>query len=206
MPIQKNPRTFQTTTTLCTLLAIFASIPIASAEQIDFQTASSDVMAGDPVSLLVIIRENSTPLVSYSLNVDVEPVGDAVGALSADIAETNLFPARNLIETDPDDSLDPVFSVISDPGDGGVFINAQSLSGTPVALAQPGFSDVLAEVVFDVPPDALGTFRVSLGTGSTLFNGANEVPFDTQFLDLIVVPEPVSAILLGLGGLLIRRR
>ncbi len=188
-------------------LAAFLLVPSGEvlAERIDFQIDSIEVQAGSSASVLVVIRENTTNLAGYSLNVDVVGVGDALGDVVVDVGASNFFPSRNLIVQDADDGLDPVFSVISDPGDGGVFFNAQSLSGETVELAQPGFSDVLGELILDVSPDALGRFTLSLGPGTVLFDGLDGVAFDTQALEISVVPEPATVLWL-MVCLVLRRR
>jgi hypothetical protein len=189
-----------------TILCVLISTSSAPAERIELIGPSGVVQAGMPVSVLVVLRENTTNLVGYSLNVDVNGVVGSMGSVSADPTASNFFPSRNLIEQDPDDALDSIFSIITDPGDGGVFVNAQSQSGQPVDLALPGFSDVLAEVVFDTSSDAFGLFEISLGPATTLFDGANSVAFDSPTLSIQVVPEPHLALWIGGVWLALRRR
>ncbi len=194
----------------CAALAVVASLfgaPRASwAESIVLLGPVADVNQGSAISVLVLLTDNTTNLVSYSLDVDVfgEPasVGNVAGLGDP---PSNFFESRNLIEQDPDDALHPLFSVIATAADGGVFFSALSQSLTTVDLAVPGTSDILGQVFFDVSPDALGTYHIALGPATGLFDGESKIPFDTNTLTIDVVPEPAAAVALA-GFLLLAAR
>lgn len=113
---------------------------------------------------------------TYSLDVDLMPADDAVGAVTANIRLTNFFEPQNLI-TAGGAELHPDFSVIIDPGDGGVFVNAITADNSTVQ-AEDMVNDVLAQVFFDASVDACGDFVIQLGPASALADGdAFPVPF-----------------------------
>ena len=188
------------------VVAMCTSAPTVQAEQIIFIGPGAPVMQGTTFSVNMLIRNNTTNLVGYSLDVDVAPLAGAVGSVTGNAALSNFSLTSNLIERDPTDSLHPIFSVIAPAVDGGVFFNGQSLSGTPVNLALPGFSDGLGQVFFDVPMGASGLFEISLGPGTSLFDGVNPVPFVANVFNVQVVPEPGSLGILGGFWLLLRCR
>lgn len=168
-----------------------------SAEVISFEIddpPSGVIIAGSTFSVLIKLTDNTTNLIGYTLDVDVDGVvGDHVGSVTADAASSNFFPSQNLIEQDPDQSLAPFpFSFITAEPDGGVLINAFSDDFETVDLAIDGVSDVLAQVFFDVSDDALGRFVISLGTDSSLgdedLNGV-----DFRSIPLEIVSEPIPA-------------
>lgn len=179
------------------------------AESIVLFGPGSPVAAGSTVSVLAVLQDNTTPLVSYSLDVNVLPDAGASGSVTGvGQPPSNFVEDTNLIEQDADDSLNPLFSIIAAASDGGVFFNALSASGTPVDLAIDGVSDALGEAFFEVSADALGLFTITLGPGTEIYDGASPVPFETTSLTIEVVPEPSVAIVLS-GGLLMlaaRRR
>lgn len=178
----------------CAIVAL--SEPVAAESIVLFVDDPSDgvIEQGTSFSVLAVVRDNVTPLAGYTLNVDIAGVPAMhVGTVTASVGLTNFFLSQNLIEQDPDDSLHPVFSVISNPGDDGVFINALSNSLGVVDLAVDGVSDALAQIVFNVPLNALGKFEISLGNGSSLGDFELEsVDFTTESLVIEVVPEPMS--------------
>ncbi len=181
--------------------------PGAYGESILFIGPGAPVGQGSTFSALILLQNNTTNLVGYSLDVDIVGLPGATGAVTGNVVLSNFLLARNLIELDPDDELHPIFSGISAAGDGGVFFNAQSLSGNPVDLALPGFSDGLGEVFFDVSNDALGMFEISLGPSTVLFDGTNKVPFSSNVFTVEVTPEPCGlAMLVGMWLLAHRRR
>lgn len=189
------------------LIVLVASRPQTTrAETIVLLGPTTPVAQGSTVTVIALLADNTTNLVSYSLDVDVLPAAGSAGSVTG-LGEpaSNFFEVRNLIERDPDDSLDPLFSLIAPSADGGVFLNALSASGTPVDLAIPGVSDALGQIVFEVSADALGTYQISLGPGSDLFDGAGDVAFDSNVVTIDVVPEPTALGLLSCGFLLMVR-
>ena len=86
-----------------------------------------------------------------------------------------------------------------DPGDDGVFINGISNSLQNVDLAVDGVSDALAQVVFNVPLNALGQFEISFGKGTSIGTFVDDdiepVDFTYDTLVIEVVPEPASFVL-----------
>ena len=101
------------------------------------------------------------PLVGYSLEVTAVADAGAAGSVTADPASTNFFDQRNLI-TAGGATRDPLFSVIQDNGSGGVTVDTVTADFSAV-LAVDDMNDVLAQVFFDVPLDALGDFTIQLG-------------------------------------------
>jgi PEP-CTERM motif len=188
-------------------LCLLGGVPRdASAEVIELFGPGGVVQQGDIVEIQVVLRENTTNLVSYSLDVDIVPSLDAFGDVAGDAPSSNFFDSRNLILNDPDDSLDGLFSLIVGQGDGGVFFNAQSASGTPVDLAIDGFSDGLGIVSIVIPDDAFGEFEISLGSASNLYDGRDAVSFASNPLIINVVPEPSALGLLALVMIAVARR
>lgn len=105
------------------------------------------------------------------------PIADAVGTVTVDVSATNFYDGIQNIITEGGAELHPEFSVIIDPGDGGVFVNAITANNSTV-LAVDGINDVLAEVFFDASGDACGDFVIQLGPASALADGdAFPVPF-----------------------------
>lgn len=192
-------RTHPTTCAAALLLAA-----TAHAEVIRFDPLSIEMRPGERARALVLLDESVTPLFGYSLDVQLAGLGGASG-LAINIDETNFFDARNLI-TAAGEARDPVFSIIRGTPDGGVFISTNTESGMEV-LAHPDVNDVLAELVFDAAPDALGDFEITLGTGTALSTALGEpVPFTPTTLTINVVPAPPTLTLLCLLGLAGRRR
>ena len=160
----------------------------------------NEVIPGTTFDVLFTIYDTeSTPLFGYSLDVDVMSNTDAVGNLSVNIDLTNFFDDRNLISAGGA-VRDPLFSDIVNTGDGGAFITTNTTGGSTV-LVVAGVNDVLAQVFFDVSPDAFGDFTIELGPASAV--GA--VDFDYTPHTFTVVPEP-STLLLCLAGVAVVRR
>jgi len=161
------------------------------AEEIVLETPSLALHPGATSSTRVIIEQNTTPLFGYSLDVDVIPEPGAVGTVIAHVGLTNFYLSQNLIEASGTASLDPLFSVILDPGDDGVFISANTDDGSTVT-ATAGVNDVLAEVYFSALPGSQGTFRIELGPASALSDGEG-VPVAFGFVaGSIDVTSPVG--------------
>ncbi len=162
-------------------------------EQIIVEPVASIVAPGGTVSVLVLIRSNTTPLLGYSLDVDVVPGPMAVGTLTADVVATNFFDSQNLI-TAGDATRDPLFSVILDGGDGGVFINTITDDNSTV-LAVDGVNDVLAEVVLTASFDADGDFTIQMGAASALSDAnAFSVPFGAFAGTITVAGTPIPTV------------
>ena len=160
----------------------------------------NEVIPGTTFDVLFTIYDTeSTPLFGYSLDVDVMSNTDAVGNLSVNIDLTNFFDDRNLISAGGA-VRDPLFSDIVNTGDGGAFITTNTTGGSTV-LVVAGVNDVLAQVFFDVSPDAFGDFTIELGPASTI----GTTDFDFTPHTFTVVPEP-STLLLCLAGVAVVRR
>lgn len=125
-----------------------------------------ELAPGDIGSVTFLIQQNTTPLFGYSIDVDFVPVMGAGDVVLADVPMTNFFDIQNLIIAGGA-TMDPVFSVILDTGDGGVFVSANTDDGSTV-LAVDGVNDVLAQVFFKACPNASGDFSIELGPGSAL--------------------------------------
>ena len=151
---------------------------------------------GRTESMLFLLQQNTTPLFGYSLDIDIVPAAGATGSVTVNVGLTNFFEVRNLI-TAGGAELDPLFSVILDTGDGGVFVSANTADGSTV-LAVDDVNDVLVEVFFEASPDAGGDFMIELGPGSALSDGSGfAVPF--AFTAGLVVAGGQSADLDGDG-------
>ena len=160
--------------------------------------APDEVVAGETFSMLVWLSEPTLGLAGYSLNVDVAAEPGASGEVTANFDETNFFPDHNLILAGGSQFNDAL-TFIADPGDGGVFIQAFTIDFEPID-AVLGINDILAQVVFDVSPDASGLFTFSFGNGTQLSHVPGiEVTFDTIDHTVTVVPEPTTVILLAAG-------
>lgn len=179
----------------------------ASAEIISFEIddpPSGIITAGSTFSVLVRLSDNTTNLIGYTLDVDVDGVpAEHVGTVTADAGLTNFYPIQNLLEQDPDDSIAPFpFSFIDAALDCGVLINAFSDSFGTVDLAIDGVSDILAQVFFDVSDDALGRFTISLGPDTSLGDeNLDGVEFTSIPLEIVAepVPAPGAALLAMIG-------
>ncbi len=147
-----------------------------STESIEVEPLSTAMVSGGTAEVLFLIQNNTTALLGYSLDVEIEPIAGAMGTVTVDVSATNFFEVQNLI-TAGGAELHPDFSVIIDPGDGGVFVNAITSDNSTV-LAADGINDVLAQVFFDASADACGDFVIQLGPASALADGdAFPVPF-----------------------------
>lgn len=145
-------------------------------EQILVSPATSIVGPGDTISVFFLIRNNTTPILGYSLDVQVIPKLGAIGSVAADVTATNFFDDRNLI-TAAGETRDPFFSLIQDGGNGGIFINTITEDNSTV-VAVDNVNDVLAEVFIQVSSDACGDFELVLGAASALSDGnAIAIPY-----------------------------
>jgi len=164
--------------------AMLLSAPV-SAETVQYSVQLPEtgmIEPGSTFSVLILLRNNNTNMVGYNLDVNVTGVpGEHSGNISANVALTNFFPERNLIEQDPDDMLAAFpISFIEAAPDKGVFVNAFSDSFDVVDLAIDGVSDVLAQVFFEVSADALGGFEIDLGPETSLGDeNLDSIPFES---------------------------
>jgi IPTL-CTERM motif len=196
---------------------------VAGTEQIIVVPSTTTALPGQTVSVLLLVRDNTTPLVGYSLEVFTTEAG-AVGLVPASATSTNFFDAQNLISACPvaicptGAIRDPFFSVIADNGSGGVTIDTVTDDFSTV-LAFDNVNDVLAEVFFDAPLDAIGDFTIQLGSSSTLIDGnAASVSFaftpgTIRVLDPATVPTVsewgmimMSVLLVVAGCVMLARR
>jgi len=166
-----------------------ATIPAhaTGTEQIIPQPGVLYAEPGASVQILFHLRFNTTPVLGYSLDVDINKIGDARGEVLADAAATNFFDSRNLFLA-AGLTLDPAFSMVIAQPDGGVFVNAITADSS-VTVAIDGVNDILAEVVFDVAHDACGEFELSLGPASALS--------DAQALPIVFTVDTVRLIIAG---------
>jgi len=163
----------------------------------------------------------TTPLFGYSLDIDIAPAAGATGAVSVDLSLTNFFDSMNLI-TAAGATRDPLFSAISDTGDGGAFLSTNTADLSTVT-ASAGFNDVLAELVFTSTADASGDFTVSLGPVSALSDalgfpvaftfapltitvGAASPPPPPPPGQIVPLPTPFALTLAGLTPVALLRR
>lgn len=174
-----------------------AAQAVAGTERIIVEPETTVALPGQTVSVLVLVRDNTTPLVGYSLEVSAVADAGAVGSVTANVGLTNFFDAQNLITACPPAVCptgairDSFFSVIADNGSGGVTIDTLTADCSTV-LAVDDVNDVLAQVFFDVPLDALGDFTIRLGSSSTLID-ANAVAVSFAFTPgTIRVLDPAS--------------
>jgi len=142
---------------------------VAGTERIIVEMPTATAFPGQTVSVLFLLRDNTTPLSSYTVDVDIVPEPAAVGTVTANVGLTNFFDQQNLI-TASGATRDPFFSVIADNGNGGVSVTTNTDDFSTV-LAIDDVNDVLAQVFFDVPQDALGDFTVQLNAQSVLLDG-----------------------------------
>ena len=137
-------------------------------ERIIVEGQTTLALPGSTVSVLFLIRDNSTPILSYTLDVNIVPQSGSMGTVTANVSMTNFYDVRNLI-TAGGAMRDPFFSVIQDNG-GGVSVTTIT-SDLSTVQAVVNVNDVLAQVFLDVPPDALGDFTIELASGSVLVDG-----------------------------------
>ena len=188
---------------LCACAVLWVASPDLCAEGVVFELIDPPgvISPGDQIAFVVRLEDNGTPneLTGYSLNVDILPDAGASGTVISNPLLSNFFDIENLITQGGGVLHD--LSIIFDPGDGGLFVNALTEDLLPVDLAGPGH-DALAELIFDVSLDAEGLFTIDLGFGSVLADVNFEpIDFDVQPLTFEVVPEPASVALLAVLGL-----
>ncbi len=142
---------------------------VAGTERIIVEAPIITAFPGQTVSVLFLLRDNTTPLSGYTVDLDIVADAGAVGTVTANVGLTNFFDQQNLI-TAGGATRDPLFSVIGENGTGGVSVTTFTDDFSSV-LATDDVNDVLAQVFFDVPSDALGDFTIQLGSSSTLVDG-----------------------------------
>lgn len=165
---------------------------VAGTERIIVEAPTTTALPGQTVSVLFLLRDNTTPLSGYTVDVDIAPEPGADGTVTANVGLTNFFDQQNLI-TAGGATRDPLFSVIADNGTGGVSVTTFTDDFSTV-LAVDDVNDVLAQVFFDVPLDALGDFTIQLNPSSTLVDGIGasvtfaSTPGTIRVLDPATIP------------------
>jgi len=167
---------------------------VAGTERIIVEMPISTAFPGQTVSVLFLLRDNTTPLSSYTVDVDIVSEPGAVGTVTANVGLTNFFDQQNFI-TASGATRDPFFSAIVDNGTGGVSVTTNTNDFSTV-LAIDDMNDVLAQVFFDVPQDALGDFTVQLNAQSALLDGniASVSFVTTPGTIRVLVPPPIPAV------------
>lgn len=165
------------------------------------------VEPGEIASALVLLGENVTPVIGYSLEIDLTPVGTSFGTLTADASLSNFFDSQNLISAGGA-AIDPQFSTILDQGGGGIFVTAITEDLSAV-LATKGVNDVLVQILFRASDDAAigDEFLIEFGINTALSDSnAFPVPFEISSGLVRVVPEPMTAcLILTAIGILTRK-
>jgi hypothetical protein len=145
-------------------------------ERIVVEPQSSVVISGSSLSVLFLIRDNTTPLAGYTLDVTVTGEPGTMGTVTANVAATDFYDVQNLI-TAGGASRDPFFSVVQGSEGGGVSLSTMT-DDLSTVLAVDGVNDVLGQVVFEVSEDAHGDFTIQLTPSSALADGNFDyVPF-----------------------------
>jgi hypothetical protein len=148
----------------------------ATGERVIVDGQTTIALPGQTVSVIFLIRDNTTPILSYTVGANAVAQVGATGAMTANVSATNFYDQRNIF-TAGGAMRDPFFSTIEDNGSGGVSVTTITADFSTV-LAVDNVNDVLAQVFFDVPEDALGDFTIALGAASILVDGnASPVPF-----------------------------
>ena len=195
----------------CALIGCMASASGLQAMEIIDIVGPSSVQAGQSFTTQIVLSESTTPLVGYTLAMDIQAALGAQGTVTADLDLTNFYEPQNLIVAGGGE-LYSFFTAIYSYGEHGAFLttNSDDLSSY---LAVKGVNDVLAEIVWDVSPDASGTFEISLGEGTAL---SDEFAFPVDFFSVlfeieietipIPLPAPVWLGAVGLAGVVLLRR
>ncbi len=163
---------------------------IAGTERIIVKPSSTTALPGQTVSVLFLLRDNSTPLTSYTVDTNVVANLGAVGTITANVGLTNFFDRQNFI-TAGGATRDPLFSVITGNGTGGVSITTITDDFSTV-LATDDVNDVLAQVFFDVPLDALGDFTIQHNPTSALIDAIGTSVTFTLTAGTIRVLDPAT--------------
>jgi len=183
---------------LVSLLLILAITSVASAFTVSYQVDPADA------------KDDYVPSDIITINVvaDAECIGASLGATTTDNGGTADEPLY----------LAPELSVLANPGtivnEGGVlveFVSGSAPFGSPGVPA----GSVIWSFEFhvpDVPPSTIITIddltdmtHVPPYQTSFMDAGFNMID-DVQAVQIHVIPEPMTIALLGLGGLLLRRR
>lgn len=147
-----------------------------SSEEIIIEPVSLNVPPGAEASVLFLIRNNVTPLLGYSLDIQFVPEPGTTGDIIANVTATNFYDFRNII-TAGGATRDPFFSVIQASGSGGVFVNTITDNNSTV-LATPSVNDLFVQVFIDASTDACGFFRIELGPSTALSDSiGSPIPF-----------------------------
>ena len=182
------------------LLPVFACAfaPSSFAEIVSADRAAIEATPETTSSILLLLSDNSTPLFGYSMDIAFAGRDGSSGSVSANVELTNFFDEANLI-TAGGVERHPFSSQILGSSEGGVFISTNTIDLTTV-LARSDENDVLAQVFFDVSPDARGDFEMILGPASALSGAGVSVPLSFESAVIHVVPEPSSLALLVLAA------
>ncbi|MFG0244849.1 MAG: hypothetical protein ACF8MF_02200 [Phycisphaerales bacterium JB052] len=180
---------------------------IAQCGVIHPETQAIEVLAGSRVSMLWLVEDVQDPLFGYSLQ--LEPIANqgSIGSVTVDVNATNFFEPRNLIMAGGGE-INSALSIIQPSGVHGIFMSANITDANNPIVPHTGINDVLAEVVWDISQDALGTFTFELGQATVLSDPDGfAVPFEGRSLVITVVPAvPTTALSLGTLAVLSHRR
>ncbi|MCP4589887.1 MAG: hypothetical protein GY842_04025 [bacterium] len=184
------------------LVVVVSSGAPAAAETITFLTPILPPTPGDSFSTLIELTGNDpgNEIGAYALDINLLPEAGSTGTvtsrLAPEVPRTNFYNINNLIDAPATSSLSGGSTIF--PGDhDGADIFALSAGFTNVDLAGTGHS-ILAELVFDVSPDASGYFTIELGPGTELKHfevSGSPTPSVTvdatlESLTVEIVPEP----------------
>jgi len=153
------------------------------------QPAGATIAAGEQVRLLVTIDAPGAAFFGYSLDIDLAPLGPAVGVLEPNLEETNLADERNLILA-AGAAIDPFFTLIQPAADGGLFLSTNTSDGSAVTPTM-GVNDALAEIVLDASAMTRGEFRLEFGP-ATAFADANGLPVSMSLSSATIVVTPID--------------
>ena len=177
------------------MLALMVCLSQASAEQVLLE-GPSQVFAGDSFSVLVKLTDNTTPLIAYAVDVSGSPMPGAVGSIFVDPFDSNFRDGTDNLITEGGGSLHPASDIIQLGSNRLYFFALNFDLSQTVDLATLGVNDVLGEVIFDVPLDALGNFELFFSPATTVLVGLDsvevpyEMPLPTLNVEVLPVPEP----------------
>ncbi len=185
-----------------------ASIGNNAIEFRDQSAMPGKVVPGGSVSVVVGLTNNTRNLVGYQLEAKLISDGLVGGSIQFDLNASNFDAGENVIAKGGG-TLNPFIKYLTNSNRNIFFSAFNSDAGTPVALAKPGH-DTLAEIVFNVSPDAEGTFGIQLGSLTELYDRQlDAIPITTptpSILEWQIVPEPTCLSVLLLGSLLVCRK
>jgi hypothetical protein len=183
---------------LVSLLLIMAITSVASAITVSFEVDPQDAKADYVPSEVITIR----------VIADIECIGASLGAATTD----NGGEAREPLYLAPELTVLPAVGTIVNAG--GVLVEFMSGSA-PFGAAGVAAGATIWSFEYhvpDVPPSTIITIDDLTDMGHvppymTSFMGADfSMTDDVGAVQIHVIPEPMTIALLGLGGLLLRRR